>query len=60
LTSVFSERRYEVEKLIFLRSIITRLPMTKGTTDRPILGLAAIMNSGQMDFDLGTFNRCFY
>ena len=24
----------------------------------PISGLAAIMNSGTMDFDLGTFKRC--
>jgi len=25
--------------------------------NRPISGLAAIMNCGQMDFDLGAFNR---
>jgi len=28
------------------------------TQNRPISGLAAIMDSGPMDFDLGAFNRC--
>jgi len=28
--------------------------------NRRISGEAAIMNSGPMDFDLGTFNRRFY